>query len=172
MYRLVEQHLPAPDRQLRGEPEAVVSDVAREVHALGAELGNCLLDVVAHQRDLVVLVRRPVLKISHPSASTLRSAEHVPEERPRRLGAVGADQRVHGGVCTAVFTRQTVDGPALVERRLPRSALERGLRVSVRRVGRANFARAGRPGNAGWRSLVAPARTEPNARASHHEEAR
>lgn len=113
---------PGPrDRQRRGEPEAVVSDIAREVHALGAELGNCLLDVVAHQRDLVVLVRRPGLAAvlvrcrmhpelrragsedQPPPGVDVRPAEHVPEERPRRLGVVGVDQRVHGGgVRTAV----------------------------------------------------------------------
>jgi hypothetical protein len=57
VLRLVEHHLSgAGHLQHRGQAVALILHAAGELHTLGRELRNRGLDVVAHQRDLVMLV--------------------------------------------------------------------------------------------------------------------
>ena len=101
MPRLVELHVTgAGHQEVDRQPEAVVPDVPRELHALGPELGHRGLDVVAHQRDLVVLPppaggvdaqfagTRPE---DEPAAARVDvgPAQDVTEEGPGLIGIVG-----------------------------------------------------------------------------------
>ena len=90
----------------------------REARALRLELGDRGRDVVAHRATIqwwrgcecsspsqvydvgcTPSSLGPVLKMSQPGTLGLldeRPAEHVAEERPRRLGVVRVDERVDG----------------------------------------------------------------------------
>lgn len=88
------------------EPAAL--DAARETGAPRREVGDGVLEVVAHQRDLVML--RPSvggmdsqLRGTAPEDEPagvgvdVRPPEDIAEERPRRVGIVRVDQDVHPG---------------------------------------------------------------------------
>src|ERR1017187_2440498 len=112
---LVEHHLArVRDSQHRGQPESGRRDAASEFRALGPEFGDGLLDVVAHEADLMVLAGRwgtaarwgrVHAKLGRAGAEDepavmhvdVRPAENITEERARRLGILGIDKGVDRG---------------------------------------------------------------------------
>ena len=88
---------------MRPKPRAL--DAAGELGALGRQLCDGLLDVVAHKRDLMMCrpaIGRVDAKLRRARSEDepalvridVRPAQHVAEEGPRRVGVVRMDQRV------------------------------------------------------------------------------
>ena len=109
MTGLIERHV-AGAGDLEGDrpPEATVLDGAGKPCALRGELGHRLLEVIAHERDLVVLVsgiggmdaelgrtgtedQPPVVGIH------VRPAEHIDEERSGRIRILRVHEHVNTG---------------------------------------------------------------------------
>ena len=114
---LVDHHLTGSrDLDHRGHPKALLADLAGEHRPLRRQLCNRSLNVVAHQRDLVVLLDLPVLahmgargrvdgELRRPRLEDqptimdihIRPPEDVAEEVPCRLRVVSVNQSVDRG---------------------------------------------------------------------------
>lgn len=108
MTRLVDEHLAAARHdEHRRQAEPVVAHGLGELDPLRRQLGDRRFDVVAHQRDLVVLVTGVLGRVDaelararaedQPAAVGIdvRPLQHVAEEGPGSIGVVGVDERVH-----------------------------------------------------------------------------
>lgn len=107
--RLVQHDLPTPgDFEVDRPTEATVFDATRELRSFRRELGDRQLDVIADERDLMVLGSRlggvdaefrwtgpedepPVVRVD------VRPVEHVPEEGSCRVGIIRVDKRMDTG---------------------------------------------------------------------------